>query len=484
VSRRGIVVAFIIALAVTAAAVGWLTSADNAPAKPEPPQTSPSGAAPVTVIRGATLIDGTGATPIADAAIVIRGSRIAALGPSGVVEVPSGARIIEAQGKFIIPGLADMHNHLRNGISLEWENPRPNLARLLAWGVTMTFTPGMEDDAFAWLRTQVTADDSAPYAHFWGSGPMFLMAENPSVDYSPRTPEEARLAVRGLKRIGVDAVKVIYDDSSWATNRVQPLLPEAVLGAIIDEAHVQGLPVYVHAPMLSQAKTALRAGADGLLHGIISDPIDDEFITLMRKNNAFYVSTLSLFESCADLAGWSARQAAFDQAQVIAAEQYATLRSPEMVARAERSWANHAGVQAQLPVARSNLKRVFDAGIPVVTGTDTGILGVVLGPASLLELLLHVEAGLKPDQVLQAATINAARMVGRDGDLGTLEPGKLADMLILDADPLADLGNARRIHRIVKGGVTYDPADLHRLANLPHEELLQQLQKAGSPEAS
>jgi imidazolonepropionase-like amidohydrolase len=111
-------------------------------------------------------------------------------------------------------------------------------------------------------------------------------------------------------------------------------------------------------------------------------------------------------------------------------------------------------------VLRSNLKKVADAGIPIVMGTDTGFFGVLMGVATPLEMELMVEAGLKPVDVIRAATINAARMIGREKDLGSVEAGKLADLLILDANPLDNIGAVRRIHRVVKGGVVYDPARL------------------------
>jgi imidazolonepropionase-like amidohydrolase len=110
-----------------------------------------------------------------------------------------------------------------------------------------------------------------------------------------------------------------------------------------------------------------------------------------------------------------------------------------------------------MPVVRENLKKVFGAGIPIVTGTDTGFPGVVLGASSLMELVLHVEAGVPAPSTIQAATMNAAKMVGRDKELGTVEAGKLADLVVLDADPIADMANLRRIHRVIKGGKVFEP---------------------------
>ena len=114
----------------------------------------------------------------------------------------------------------------------------------------------------------------------------------------------------------------------------------------------------------------------------------------------------------------------------------------------------------RLATQRANLKRIFDAKVPVVMGTDTGFFGIIMGVSSQIELALMVDTGLTPEAALATATINAARMIGRDKELGSIEPGKSADLLIVDADPLADINNVRRIYRVIKGGVVHEPAQL------------------------
>jgi imidazolonepropionase-like amidohydrolase len=160
--------------------------------------------------------------------------------------------------------------------------------------------------------------------------------------------------------------------------------------------------------------------------------------------------------------------------------EYETLQSPETVHRIEAKRSNSASTKAHLPIVRGNLKKVYDAGIPVVTGTDTGLYGVVVGVSSHLELVLHVEAGIAPTDVLRLATVNAARMVGREKDLGSIEAGKLADLVILDADPLADIGNTRYVVRVIRGGAVYAPAQLMSLVDLKHNEIEQRLQSTPS----
>ena len=428
-----------------------------------------SGQAQTTmVIRGATLVDGTGRPQINDAVIIIEGTRIRQVGTGGKTKIPSGAQVIDARGKFIIPGLADMHNHLGNGTFGPGQGPpdyKKNLAQLLAWGVTTIFAPGFPDvSAFAELKS-LSADDAAPYPHFFGASRTVGAKGGHGGSqgaYTPETPDEARAAVRELKAGNVDGVKLFYDDMTYVVKKPWPKLKPEVMVAVIDEAHKQGLKAYVHVRILRYAKEVLRAGADVLVHGIVSDLVDDEFIALMKKNHAVYIANHTMAEAVADMAGWARRAAAFDDHGLIAKGVYEVGMNPATLEQWESRLDNLAYLREHLPVLRANTKRVNDAGILVVSGSDTGDAGagVLLGLASQMEPMLLVEAGLTPQEAIKAATINAARMIGREKELGSIEPGKVADLMILDADPLADIRNIRRIYRVVKGGVIYDPEEL------------------------
>jgi len=418
---------------------------------------------PVTVITGATLIDGTTRPAIPDAVIVISGSRITQAGARSRITVPPGATLIEAQGKFVIPGLADMHHHLLSG-SMQPQVNRPSvLRRMLAVGVTTVFTPSIEQKDFAAL-TAAAADDSAPFARFFGTGPSITVKEDGfgrrEGAAAPETAAEARMIVRDRKAAGVHAIKIMNDDVSWSMKTTVPLMKQEVLTALIDEAHRQRLKVFAHAPMLDAAKQVLRAGGDGLMHGIIDKAVDREFLTLMKRNRASYVSTMGLYEDIGDVAAWARRESVnWDKAALQPPRFYAAFTSPFGVKQFEFFFNNGAFTKEHLPVQRANLKTVFDAGIPVVLGTDTGFFGVLVGVATQIELELLTEAGLKPEDALRAATINAARMIGTEKEFGTIEAGKAADLVILDADPRADIRNTTRIVRTFKGGVAYEPVD-------------------------
>ena len=282
--------------------------------------------------------------------------------------------------------------------------------------------------------------------------------------YAPETPAHARAAVGELAAARVDAVKLVYSPVTYAIKAGLPVLEAEVMATVIEEAHRHGLKAYVHSPILSYAKQALRAGADGLVHGIISDPVDAEFMALMKRNGAVYVTTHAIFEASGDIGGWARRGAAFDRRGLVPRNEFETGMDPVFVRNWESLWDNHSYMKARLGVLRANTRKVFDAGLLVVAGSDTGDAGAGLlnGLTAQLELQLLVESGLSPRQVLRTATIDAARMLGLEHELGSIEPGKLADLLILDADPLADMGNVYRIFRVVKGGEVYSQGELLR----------------------
>jgi imidazolonepropionase-like amidohydrolase len=417
----------------------------------------------VKAITGATLIDGTTGAPLQDAVIVVDGSRITYAGARASITVPAGANVIDGRGRYVIPGLADMHHHLQSGSTRPQQNLQSNLRRMLAVGVTTVFDPSVPMTEFTALKA-AAADDAAPYARFFATGPIisvkgdFLaaMVGGPM----PESAQQAQVVVKDLKAAGVDAIKVQYDDVSWSMNQGFPILKRDVLDAIIKEAHQQHLKVFAHAPMLKHAKEALRLGLDGLMHGIIDEPIDQEFIALMKQNRATYVPTMALFNDMADVNAFARRQAtSWDRAALQPPRLYEFFAGSGGVQSFEKNFNNLSFTRQHLSVQKDNVRKVLDAGVPIVLGTDTGFQGVLIGVATQIELELLVEAGLTPMQALNAATINAARMIGRENDLGTVETGKRADLVILDADPLQDIRNVTRIYRTMKGGVLYEPVD-------------------------
>jgi imidazolonepropionase-like amidohydrolase len=419
-----------------------------------------------TVIIGATLIDGTGRAPIQNSVIVLEGPRIVQTGPAGSTPRLDGARTLDAQGKFVIPGLADMHNHLGDGFAIGPagnRDPRMNLPRLLALGFTTIHVTGGVDPAVA----ASSREDAAPVPRVWGVGVGRTFSTEgghlwQTGPHLPKTPKEARDQVRSVGPAGgVDAIKIMYSDQSHRhpiDDRPKTLVmkPE-ILQALIDEAHQRGMKAYVHAPTFQHARDALLAGADVLVHSVADAPVDAEFITLMKKNRATYITTLALYTCAVDADAWIRRLEQMDDHKVVPDDVYQRLKSD-----GARQLQTFTGTMSQEQVQwlRANLRTIHDAGIPVLAGTDTSVFGVLTGVSSQMELELMVEAGLTPAQVLRSATVNPAIFLGREKEQGTVEAGKVADLLILDADPLADVRNTRKVHWVIKGGTLYNPVQL------------------------
>lgn len=426
------------------------------------------------VLAGATLIDGTGQAPLADSVVVIRGDRIESVGSRSQVKFPEGARVVELPGKWIIPGLIDAHVHffqsgglytrpdvidLRDRVpyqqELEWIRQRlpGTFRRYLCSGVTAVVDVGGPMWNFQ-VRELASASQPAPRVAVAGPlvstyAPPQIQTDDPAV-IKVDTPAEARKLVRGELGQKPDLVKIWFIRPPGVPLEEQ--LP--LVRAAIEESHAGGVRVAVHATELETAKAAVRAGADVLVHSVADQPVDEEFIQLVKERGVFYTSSLIVFEGYEEVLEQKVELTAFER----------TCGDPEVIA----TWADLASVPEEtrprrprrlalsMRVMQANLKRMQEAGALVAAGTDAGNIGTLHGPAIHREFELMAAAGLTPMEIIVAATRNAARVFSPEPDMGTLEPGKLADLVILEADPLDDIRNARRISQVIKGGQVFD----------------------------
>jgi imidazolonepropionase-like amidohydrolase len=409
--------------------------------------------APVVLTNG-TIIDSSFDPPVFRASIVIEDQRIVFVGDLDHYEIAEDARLIDVAGKFVIPGLIDTHNHLHFGDSQSPWQPDAVLEFLPEWGVTSVFDTTISIESFRSLKRD---QSKSIRARFFAVGRSFGAKDGwggtRTNGYTPQTEEEAREAVRELASEGVDGIKLVYDDMSVFGMGPWPMLDPSIMAAIIDEAHNQSLKAFVHAPILENAKAALRAGADVLIHGIISDEIDDEFLRLMSENGAYYAPTHILYEQGANQPAMSTRYEALDHRRLIDRSVYRSLWEGRR---------QNSSTGPRLPILRENLRRIIEAGIPVAMGSDTGVPGVLAGIASQMELVLYVESAMTPLEALESATKTASMSIDRDEDIGSLEPGKFADLVVLDADPLIDIRNVSRIWAVMIGGkFAFAPQPLH-----------------------
>jgi len=456
---------------------GWrvaVTTAFPTPDAPPPPM----------ALVGATLVDGTGAAPVRDAIIVLREGRITCVGSRAACPLPSDVDSVSAAGKWIMPGLIDTHVHFSQ---TGWVDGRPDALDLrerypypqveadlharperffrsyLCSGVTTVFDVG----GYPWtLELQGHTARSTTAPRVMAAGPLLS-----TIDHWLNLPDErqfiymsgeaaVREAVRAHKAWGAAAIKVWYIMPPQPPDTARA---SALVHAAGDEARRVGLPLIVHATGLWEAKDALRAGARVLVHSVWSEPVDDEFLALARRQGAIYVPTLTVVDGYREVL---TRHFERERQPLACVDPATRLKALATDTTAAAQGAASAAVQERVArIARSvregaaNLKRVHDAGIPIALGTDAGNPLTLHGASVFMELEAMQDAGLSPAAVLVAATRDAARAVGLDST-GTLTVGASADLVVLDADPLADIRNVRRIALVVRRGEIYTRREL------------------------
>lgn len=397
-----------------------------------------AGTASMRAFVGARLIDGSGSTPLENSVIVIDGGEIVAVGEAGSVEIPSGVATIDVRGRTIIPGLINTHGHvgdvrgLRSG-QYSRDNVLDQLGLYARYGVTTVVSLGDDREEGVRVRDEQAADSTLDRARLFVAGPVL----------DPDTPGEAAEQVARIAAMDVDWAKIRVDPGLGTGTAMAPEIFEAV----ITEAHRAGLPVAVHVVELADAKAVVAAGADFVAHSIRDLPLDDEFIALLRERRICLSPTLTRELSTFV---YGARPDFFDDPFFLRDADPAVLAELEDPERQRRTRESEAAIhwRAQLPLAMSNLKMLSEAGARIAMGTDSGVAGRFQGYFEHLELEMMVEAGLTPMQVIVAATGDAARCVGLDAALGTIEPGKRADFVVLESNPLDDIVNTRTIESV------------------------------------
>jgi imidazolonepropionase-like amidohydrolase len=239
---------------------------------------------------------------------------------------------------------------------------------------------------------------------------------------------------------------------------------ERIVAAAGEAARAAGIRLAVHATELAVAKAALRAGADYLVHSVEDAPLDEEFLELARARNVLYCPTLSVYDGYGDVwsGEWraSAVEARRGDPEIVNMLGNAEALPRELFPEEMSIIVLRQHFARRAPIMAANLRRAHEAGLTIVMGTDAGNIGTLHGPAIHREMAMMVQAGLTPMQIIQSATVNGARALGMEKELGTLAPGMLADLIVLDADPLEDIANLARVHRVVKDGVVFDPEEL------------------------
>ena len=413
--------------------LGAALSSCAAPA-PEPVEPTPG----LLAFTGARLIIGTEDTVIENGILVTRNGRIEAVGAADTRDVPAGAALIDVSGKTIMPGMINAHGHVNNVRGLEAdpafyteEHVEHQLGLYARYGVTAVLSLGGGGPAGVAVRDRQDADLN--HARLYLSGPVV----------TADSPEEAIDRVNAVADLGADIVKIRVDDSLGAATK----MPPEIYQAVIRQAHTRGLRVAAHLYYLEDAKGLLEAGVDFIAHSVRDQPIDDALIALLTENDVCYCPTLMrevstfVYEERPD---W------FDDPFFLKDVDPAVVQALEAPDYQEdvRSRPSTKVYKEALVMAQRNLKALSDGGVRIAMGTDSGPAGRFQGYFEHGELELMAEAGLTPMQIIAFATGEAARCLEVDDEIGTLEPGKWADFVVLGANPLESIRNTRTIESV------------------------------------
>ncbi len=422
-----------------------------------------------TVFTGARLIDGTGKAPVENATIVIKGDRIVSAGAAATSKGPQGAKTMDLKGKTVMPGIISAHSHLGlvKGIATAVpehytrENVAKAVAQYEAYGVTAMMSLGANQDTLYGWRDEQRAGKMPGADIFIGDRGLGVPRGVPPFPvpgeqvYRPTNPEEARAAVRASATRKPDMLKLWGGDNFGAMPKMNTEVYQAAIAeahAAIDEAHKNGLRFAAHVFYLDDAKALVKAGIDVIGHSVRDQPVDEEFISLMKAKKTPYIPTLQLDETqfiLAEHPAWMDEpffKNAVDPAVLAAwlAPEYAT----KMAANP-----NTPKNKAAAAMGQKNVKTLFDKGVFISFGTDSGAFPTrIPGFGEHLELQLLVRAGLNPMDAIVCATSHAAETIGQGTERGTLEAGKRADFIVLGANPLDDIRNTMKIEAVWHGG--------------------------------
>ena len=385
---------------------------------------APTPATDAVVFEGARLIVGDGSAPIENATFVVDGGQFVQVGSSNEVAVPDGATHVDLSGMTVMPAIIDTHTHL----SAERDGLIADLRRRAYYGVGATMSLGRDTGD---MPIQIREEEIPGAARFRTAG-VGITAPEPGRSEIPHwvtTEEEARQAAREEAARNVDFIKIWVDDRNGQYEKLSPEL----YGAIIDEAHQNGVRVTAHLFDLEDAKGLMRAGIDAFAHGVRDTDVDEDIIALFKERPDFVVVPNLPNRGVETDYAWLSGSLPADEVQAL---QDGSVDNPE--------------AQVAFGIQARNLDRLSDEGVIIALGSDGN------SPwAPHVEMEDMVAAGMTPAQVIVAATRNSADLL-RMADAGTVEAGKRADFLVLEANPLDDITNTRRIAAVYLGGTEVD----------------------------
>lgn len=434
-----------------------------------PSQREFQSAGTVIAIRNVTVIPGTGAAPINDAAVLIRGEYIAAIGPSSGMVVPTGARVIDGRGKFLVPGFIEMHAHLSKARASA-------LGLFIANGVTtLRDTGGDHAELLRWRQDIRSGKRVGPRMLI--AGPYLEAARN--VERMRRDPPEKRVEPFEKTRIPVgspaEARRIVAELASREVDflKIRTVQDQATYLALNEAANVHGIPLVGHVTGI-RPEVVLEAGHDGIEHPFypsLESKSREERLAVWRKfaerRVAIVPTLVALFEGTfpptdrlraivEDEEGKiEPRRAYLSKYLVLDWREQVEEANDQRRQTLRKIWEE---------VVRRDLREMHEAGMDVLVGSDVAVLNTYPGSSIHDEMALFVsELGMTPAEVLERATSRSARFLRIADSVGTVERGKVADLVLLDADPLQDIRNTKRIAAVVVRGTLYDTQGLRKL---------------------
>lgn len=435
---------------------------------------------------GATIIHVANGDDIEDGVILVKGDRITCAGEKLDCPIAEGTDVVDLAGSFVTPGLVDTHVHFgqTGWVAGRWENLpelypvkrihaelRANPARwhhaYLCSGVTAAFDVG----GSPWTVTETEGRDLGRpnRTHVRSAGPMMMWWENDADRFLPmKSEQQIRTGIARLVKLGSTALKVLYPEPPAKEREAA----DAMLQVAGNAAHDAGLPMIVHATELRSAKVALRAGAKMLVHSVWDKLVDQEFLDLLAKNDAWYTPTMVVNFNWMKSSGtiYSGVPAEIDDPNHCVDEAMLSWFGQVKAVRAEIGDENLPSLQRGLQGAFNsgkrwayselNLQAVRNAGGRIVLGSDAGNSLTVHGPSVNWEMEAMEAAGLSPREVIHAATIEGANAMGMAEQIGSLQEGKVADLLVLAQDPRITVRNFRSLSHVMRAGVLMSQSEL------------------------